>query len=58
MSPPVSPGDPDTDRVLARIHAASSALSGVRDLRLAEAAAHFDALHGELQNALADLDQA
>jgi hypothetical protein len=43
--------------VLARISSASAALDGIAEVPLTEAAEAFDTLHGELQTALADLDQ-
>jgi hypothetical protein len=45
------------DGVLNRISTATAALDGIEQLPLAEAAARFEALHGEVQAALADLDQ-
>ena len=52
-SPIASPGDP----VLQRIATAHADLEGIELVPLTEAAGRFDALHAELQSALADLDQ-
>ena len=49
---------PTSKSALQRIDRAAEDLAGVAELPLAEAAALFDALHGELQTALADLDQS
>jgi hypothetical protein len=40
-----------------RIATASADLEGIGELPLIDAANRFDALHSELQSALADLDQ-
>ncbi len=56
-SPEVETGDRGDD-VLPRIAAAVAELEGVSELPLPEAATRLDALHGELQLALADLDRA
>jgi hypothetical protein len=52
-SPAATPGDP----VMHRIATASADLEGIGELPLIDAANRFDALHSELQSALADLDQ-
>jgi len=44
--------------VVHRIESAASALVGVNDRPPVEAVVRFEALHRELQGALADLDQA
>ena len=54
-----APGDsPGGDDLLARISAAGRDIAGVGDGPLAEAVVRLDALHRELQGALADLDRA
>ncbi|MDQ1740081.1 MAG: hypothetical protein QOE53_1733, partial [Pseudonocardiales bacterium] len=45
------------DELLARISSAGRDIGGVSDGPLAEAVTRLDALHRELQGALADLDQ-
>jgi hypothetical protein len=52
-NPVAAPGDP----VLERIATAQADLEGIELVPLAEAAGRFEALHAELQSALADLDQ-
>jgi len=52
-NPLASPADP----VLQRIASAHADLEGIGLVPLTEAAGRFDALHAELQSALADLDQ-
>ncbi len=52
--PVPAPGDADP---ASRIAAASDGIAGVGDGPLEEAVPRFDALHRELQAALADLDQ-
>jgi hypothetical protein len=49
---------PDGTELVQRISAAAGNIAGVGDGPLTEAVARFDALHSELQRALADLDQA
>ncbi|HEX8095297.1 hypothetical protein [Jatrophihabitans sp.] len=51
-------GSPGTDDVVARIESAAHDIAGVSEGPLAEARIRLDALHSELQGALADLDQA
>lgn len=48
---------PDGTDVVLRISAAADGIHGVGDGPLTEAVSRLDALHSELQNALADLDQ-
>jgi hypothetical protein len=50
---PAAPGD----SVFARISEAARTLDDISDAPLADAAERLDSLHGELQSALADLDQ-
>jgi hypothetical protein len=52
-NPVAAPGDP----VLQRIATAHANLEGIELVPLTEAAGRFEALHSELQSALADLDQ-
>jgi hypothetical protein len=52
-----SPAVPGGNDVLRRIEQAQAELVAVAERPLAEAALRFAALHGELQGALADLDQ-
>ncbi len=52
--PEPAPGDGDPAR---RVAAASDGIAGAGDGPLDEAVLRFDALHRELQAALADLDQ-
>lgn len=55
----LAPGDsPGGDELLARISAAVDDIGGVGDGPLTEALARLDALHRDLQGALADLDRA
>jgi len=49
---------PGGDDVVLRVESAADAIGGVSDGPLAEAVTRLDALHRELQDALADLDQA
>lgn len=61
MSGPELEQDEATEDVLGRIENSVAELGGPEafaELPLAEAAARLDALHGELQNALTDLDRA
>lgn len=53
-APVPAPGDADPAR---RIDEASDGIAGVGDDPLDDAVLRFDALHRELQAALADLDQ-
>jgi hypothetical protein len=53
-SAPASGGD----EVVLRISAAADGIAGISDGPLAEAMTRLDALHRELQGALADLDRA
>lgn len=54
-----APGDSlGGDELLARISTAGHDIAGVSDGPLAEAVTRLDALHRELQGALAELDQA
>lgn len=46
------------DDVLQRIEEALGALDGIAEIPLADATRCLDALHSELQTALADLDRA
>ncbi len=53
------PGDsPGGTDVVPRIEAAAGAVTGISDGPLDEALASLEALHRELQGALADLDRA
>ena len=53
------PGDsPGSTDVVPRIEAAAEAIRGASDGPLDEALASLEALHRELQGALADLDRA
>lgn len=47
-----------SDPVLDRIGVVTADLDGIEDVPLAQAAAQFEVVHGELQAALADLDQS
>ena len=49
---------PDSDDLVQRISAAATDIAGIGDGPLDEAVTRLDALHRELQGALADLDQA
>lgn len=51
---PVTAGDD----VVLRVESAAEAVTGVSEGPLAEAVTRLDVLHRELQDALADLDQA
>jgi hypothetical protein len=54
-----APGDsPGSDDVVARVESAAHGIAGVSGGPLTEAMAQLDALHRELQAALADLDRA
>jgi hypothetical protein len=58
-----APGDssgssPGSEDVVAHIESAGHDVAGVSDGPLSEAMVRLDALHRELQGALADLDQA
>lgn len=48
---------PDGTDLVQRISAAADDITGIGDGPLAEAASRLDALHSELQSALANLDQ-
>jgi len=54
---PVPASSDGTDLAL-RISAAADGIAGIGDSPLAEAVPRLDALHSQLQGALADLDQA
>ena len=58
MTDPRSAPVPGGDDVVLRVESAADAIGGVSDGPLAEAVTRLDALHRELQDALADLDQA
>jgi hypothetical protein len=49
---------PGGDDVVLRVESAAAGIVGIGSGPLAEAVTGFQALHGELQTALADLDQA
>jgi len=55
---PTPGGSSGGDELVARISSAGHDISGVSDGPLAEAVARLDALHRDLQGALADLDRA
>jgi hypothetical protein len=58
-APGSTPGDrPGRDDVVARIESAGRDIAGVSAAPPAEAIRRLDALHRELQGALADLDRA
>ena len=49
---------PGGDNVVRRVESAAAGIAGISNGPLAEAVTGFEALHRELQLALADLDQA
>jgi ABC-type transporter Mla subunit MlaD len=51
------PGASPVDAVIADITAGAEGLGGIHELELVDAAARFDALHAQLQDALSDLDR-
>jgi hypothetical protein len=57
-SAPATADSPGRDDVVARIQSAARDVAGISDGPPAEAMVRLDALHRELQAALADLDQA
>ncbi len=58
MTAPRSAPSPGGDDVVLAVESAAEGIVGVSDGPLAEAVTRLDALHRELQGALADLDQA
>lgn len=58
MTDPHSAPAPGGDDVVLRVESAAEAIEGVSDGPLAEAVPRLDALHQQLHDALADLDQA
>ena len=58
MTDPRSAPAPGSDDVVSRIESAAHDIAGVSGGPLADAVVRLDALHRELQGALADLDQA
>lgn len=58
MTDPRPAPSPGGDDVALRVESAAEAVVGVSDGPLPEAVAKLDALHRELQGALADLDRA
>ena len=57
MTDPRSAPAPGSDEVVSRIESAAHDIAGVSGGPLADALVRLDALHRELQGALADLDQ-
>jgi len=58
VSAPSPTPDPGSENAVRRIAAAADGIAGVSDGPLAEAVPRLDALHRELQGALADLDHS
>ena len=58
MTDPRSAPAPGSDEVVSRIESAARDVAGVSDGPLTDALSRLDALHRDLQGALADLDQA
>ena len=58
MTDPRSAPAPGGDDVVLRVESAAEAITGVSEGPLAEAMTRLDVLHHQLQDALADLDQA
>ncbi len=58
MTDPRPAPSPGGDDVALRVESAADGIAGVSDGPLAEALTRLDALHRELQSALADLDRA
>jgi len=58
VTDPRSAPAPGSDDAVSRIEAGAHEIAGVSDGPLTDAMSRLDALHRELQGALADLDQA